>query len=62
MNEANNQQRNITINIIVNQNQNGIGNTKFICANKRICGKEIWCLIGTYMLIIVPTLVYAIIM
>jgi len=46
-----------------NENENGIGNTYFICgAKKRICGKNKCGIIGTYILILVPTLAYAIIM
>lgn len=42
---------------------NGIGHTKYICNTKtRVCGPSNGVLIGTYTLITVPSIIYAITM
>ncbi len=53
------QHRTITITRI-NKNITKMGNTRYICGKTtRICGENIWGLVGTCIFIIIPSGVYA---
>jgi hypothetical protein len=56
------QSREVDLVLQINPQHDKVGNVEIICGGGRVRGPSNAVLIGTYFLIIIPTLIYAIIM